>query len=93
MDIGLDSLKSVSKEVIHKAGQFLGNKIADAVAKSNGDRFVKQEPLEEIIIPPKERLDIKQIKISIIMKMEHYKISNLLNDSTVSKFVKKNGSK
>ena len=68
MDIGLDSLKSVSKEVVHKAGQFFGNKIADAVTKSNGHRFVKQEPLEEIIIPPKERLNIKQIKISIIIK-------------------------
>ena len=26
-----------------------------------------------------------------IIKMEHYKISKLLNDSTVSKFVTKNG--
>ena len=93
MNIGLDSLKFVSKEVVHKAGQFLGNKIADAVTKSNGHRFVKQEPLEEIIIPPKEGSNIKQIKISIVLKMEHYKITKLLNDSTVSKFVKKNGSK
>ena len=36
--------------------------------------------------------NIKQIKTSII-KMEHYKIFKLLNDSTVSKFVTKNGLK
>ena len=35
---------------------------------------------------------MKQIEKSII-KMEHYKISKLLNDSTVSKSVTKNGSK
>ena len=27
------------------------NKIADAVTKSNDDKMVKQEPVEEIIIP------------------------------------------
>ena len=36
--------------------------------------------------------NIKRIKTSII-KMEHYKIYKLLNDSTVSKFVTKNGLK
>ena len=35
---------------------------------------------------------MKQIEKNII-KMEQYKISKLLNDSTVSKFVTKNGSK
>ena len=34
--------------------------------------------------------NIKRVKISYI-KMEHYKTSKLLNDSTVSKFVTKNG--
>ena len=29
----------------------MGNKIADAVTKSNDDKMVKQEPVEEIIIP------------------------------------------
>ena len=28
----------------------MGNKIADAVTKSNDDKMVKQEPVEEIII-------------------------------------------
>ena len=44
--------------------------------------------VEEIIILPKKRSNIKRIKTGII-KMEHYKISNLLNNSTVSKFVTK----
>ena len=44
----------VSKKVIHKAGEFLGNKIADAVTKSSDNKIVKQEPVEEIILPPEE---------------------------------------
>ena len=48
MDI--DSLKTASKKVVHKAGEFIKNKIADAVTKSNDDKIVKQEPVEEIII-------------------------------------------
>ena len=44
--------------------------------------------IEEIFVPP----DIKQIEKSII-KLEHYKISKLFSDSTVSKFVTKNVSK
>ena len=46
--------------------------------------------VEGTIIPPeKKRINIKQTKASII-KMEHYEISKLLNDSSVSKFVTKN---
>ena len=42
---------------------------------------------EEIIIPSeKKRRNIKGIKTSII-KMEHYKISKLLSNSSISKFV------
>ena len=33
LDTGLDSLKTTSKKVVHKSGEFLGNKIANAVAK------------------------------------------------------------
>ena len=29
---GLDSLRTASKNVVHKTGEFLGNKIADAAA-------------------------------------------------------------
>ena len=89
MDTGIDSLKTTSKKVVHEAGEFLGNKISDAVTPSTDDKIVKQEPVEKIIIPPeKKRWNIKQIKKGVI-KMEHYKISKLLNDLTVSKFVTK----
>ena len=43
---------------MHKAGRLLGNQIADAVNKSNGDKIVKQESIEEIIIPPEEKDEI-----------------------------------
>ena len=39
MDAGLDT----SKKVVHKEGEFIGNKIADAVTKSNEDNIEKQE--------------------------------------------------
>ena len=52
MDTGLDSLKAASNKVVHKAGEFIGNKTADAVTKSNNDSIEKQEPVEEIIVPP-----------------------------------------
>ena len=54
MDTGLDA----SKKLVHKAGEFLGNKIADTVTKSNNDNIEKQEPVEEIIIPPEKREEI-----------------------------------
>ena len=41
---GLDAVKTTSKKVVHKACKFLE-------IKSNDDKTVKQEPLEEIIIP------------------------------------------
>ena len=42
MDTGPDA----PKKVIHKAGEFIGNKIADAVTKSNNDNIEKQEPVK-----------------------------------------------
>ena len=55
MDTRLDSLKTASKKVVHTAGGFLGNKIADAVTKSNNDKIVKPDEdlriADEIIIP------------------------------------------
>ena len=40
LDAGLDSLKTASKKVVHKACEFLRNKIAYAVTKSNDDKIV-----------------------------------------------------
>ena len=36
----LSSSKSTSKKIVHKAGEFLGNKIADAVTKLNDGKIV-----------------------------------------------------
>ena len=47
---GYRTLKAASKTVVHKAAEFLGNK-----SNQNDDKIVKQEPVEEIIIPPDER--------------------------------------
>ena len=57
MVIGLDA----SKKVVHKAGEYLGSKIADAVTKVNDDKIVRQKPVKEIIIPPEERDKILNI--------------------------------
>ena len=51
----LDYLKNVPKNVVHKISEFIENKIADAVTKSKNDTTVKQEPVEEIIIPLEKR--------------------------------------
>ena len=52
LNTGLDSLKTASNKVVRKEGKFLGNKIADALTKSNDHKIVKQETVEEIIILP-----------------------------------------
>ena len=62
LDTGLDAVRAASKKVIHKAGEFLGNKIAETVTKSNDDEIVKPDEnrrnVEEIIIPLEERDEI-----------------------------------
>ena len=55
LDTGQDSVKIASKKVVHKAGESIGNKIAEAVTKSNDHKIVKQKPVEETIIPPEKR--------------------------------------
>ena len=58
----LDSSKSTSKKLVHKAGEYLANKIADVVTKSNDDKIVKPDEIsgnvEEIIIPLEKRDEI-----------------------------------
>ena len=46
LETGLDA----SKNVVHKAGEFLENKISDVVTKSKDYNIEKQEPVEEMII-------------------------------------------
>ena len=58
LDAGLDSLKTASKKVVHKACEFLRNKIACAVTKSNDDKIVGTDEnprnIEEITILPEK---------------------------------------
>ena len=62
MDTGLESLKTASKKVVHKACAFLGNKIEDALTKWNNDKIVKLDEgsrnVEEIIILPEKRKEL-----------------------------------
>ena len=59
LDTGLDSLKAASKKLVHKAGEFIGNKIADTVTKSNDYKIVKPDEnpktVEGTIIPLEKR--------------------------------------
>ena len=46
------------KQLLDKACEILGNKIAGGVTTSNHDNIEKQEPVEEIIISPEKRDEI-----------------------------------
>ena len=54
----MDKVLNASKKVVHKAVELIGNEIAETVTKSNNDNIEKQEPAEEIIIPPEKREEI-----------------------------------
>ena len=47
--------KNSFQKLVHKASEFLKNKVADAGTKSNDEKLVKQEPVEEIITTRKKR--------------------------------------
>ena len=86
---GINASKKLIHNVAEATGEFFENKITDAVTKSYDDKIVKTKPVEEIIILPEKReKNVKRIKINVI-KMEHIKISKLLNDSSVLKCVTK----
>ena len=51
----LNNALDASKKVVDKAGEVIGNKIADPVTESIDDNIEKQKPVEEIIIPPEKR--------------------------------------
>ena len=56
LDTGLGAVKTASKKVVHKAGEFLGKTVLDAIIKSNNDKIEKQE--EETLIPSEKRDEI-----------------------------------
>ena len=58
MDNRLNFLKAASKKIVHKAGEFLQNRITNAVTNSNEDKVVKEGPVKDMIIPPEERDEI-----------------------------------
>ena len=58
LDTGLDSLKTDSRNLVHKTCGGLGNKIADAVTNSYDDEIVKTKAVDGIIIPPEKREEI-----------------------------------
>ena len=47
-----------SKKAVHKVGEYLENKIADAATRSNEVNIEEQEPVEEIIISLEKREEI-----------------------------------
>ena len=56
------SLQTASKKVVHKSCEFLGNKIADTIIKSNDDKIMKPDEnsrnIEKIIILPEKREEV-----------------------------------
>ena len=73
MDTGLDAINTASKKVAQRAGKFLGNKITDAVTKSNDDKVEKHERVEEIVFPPEIRDEIlnklKKVVINVTIDL------------------------
>ena len=51
----MEDLKTASKKLVNKEGEFIEYKFADTVIKSNDDKIVEQEPVEEIIISAEKR--------------------------------------
>ena len=71
LNTGLDAIKSVSKKVVHRAGEYVGNKVADAVTQSNDDKIVKPDEnpgnIEEIRVPLKKGEKIlNELKLALL---------------------------
>ena len=54
LETGLDALKTASKKVVHKKGEFLGNKITGKIVKPKHVIDGSPRNFEEIIIPPEK---------------------------------------
>ena len=76
MDTGLDTVKTASKKVVHKAGEFIRNRMTDKVTKWNNDNIEKKEPAEEIIIPPEKRDDKLEKQRKLLSKENTIKYLN-----------------
>ena len=62
---GLDGLQTASKKVVHKAaeatGEIIESKIPDKVVKPKNFPGDNSGSLEEIVIPPKKRQELRQV--------------------------------
>ena len=80
LDIKVYFLKTASKKVVHKAGVFIGNKIANAVNKSDNDKIVKPDEnsrnIGEIITPPEKREGILKELRQVLLKRNTIKDLN-----------------
>ena len=47
----MDTGPNASKHFVHKPGEFLGNKITDAIPTLNNNNIKKQRAVDKIIIP------------------------------------------
>ena len=87
---GPDAAKNAFKKVVHKTAETIqelkGNKIPDKIVKPKHVPEGNLRNVAEIVIPPEKRLEILNT-IGKYYKTKHYKISKLLNNSTVSNFV------
>ena len=77
----LDSLKTSSKNVVHKTAELLGNKTPDVVTKSKDDKIVNTKGVigensrnvEEIIISQEKREGISNELRQILKKWDSIK--------------------
>ena len=67
---------NASNKIVYRAGEFLGNKIADVTTKSNDDNIEKQEPAEYITISPEKRKEILNKLRKILQKWNTKKYLN-----------------
>ena len=56
LDTGIDALKFASEKLVHEAGGFIGNKVADTVTKLNNVKIVKREPVQELLFYQKKEM-------------------------------------
>ena len=70
----LNTWLGASKKVVHEAGEFIGNKIGGAVNDGNVE---KQEPVEQIIIPPEKRDEILNKLRKVLWKWNTLEYLNL----------------
>ena len=61
MNTELDAVETASKKAIHKAGEFLGNKMEDAETRSSNNKTMETDEnprnFEEIVLPLEKKVN------------------------------------